>query len=354
MAKKILVTGAGGPAAVCFMNALTDPDIEIHAADIDPFAPGLYLVPPERRHLLKRGNHPQYVSHLLTLCAEHGIRAVVPTVDSELLPIARARDIFRSIEVKVLVADEQTLITTLDKWELIQACAFDVPIPKTRLCTERLRWDDPFPCVVKPRIGSGSRGVYVLSEPSALESVARNGKNLIQEFLPGEEYSVDLYVGQNGAVHAAVPRLRLKVDSGVAITSRTVFDYEVIISACSVAQLINLRGVANIQFRRDHRGIPKLLEVNPRFAGTMSLTVQSGVNIPQIAIDELFGHPPQPGIMPFQEIGMVRTYRDTYVSALDIQNMVARLDAPASDLSAAMSHHRSATASGTHRYVVTE
>lgn len=324
MAKRILVTGAGGPAAVCFMNAITDPDVEIHAADIDPFAPGLYLVPPDRRHLLLRGTHPQYVQKLLALCAEYGFAAVVPTVDSELLPIARARSLFASMDVRVLIADEQTLLVTLDKWELVQACAFDVPTPKTRLCSERLVWDDPFPCVVKPRVGSGSHGVYVLSDQFALDAVMKNGKNIIQEFLPGDEYSVDLYVGQSGAVHAVVPRLRLKVDSGVAITSRTVFDYELILNACTVAQIINLRGVANVQFRRDPNGIPKLLEVNPRFAGTMSLTVKSGVNIPQMALDELFGIPPQPGIIPFQEIGMVRTYRDTYVSATEIEAMVAR------------------------------
>ncbi len=343
MAKKILVTGAGGPAAVCFMNAINDSNIEIHAADIDPFAPGLYLVPPERRHLLRRGLHPHFISHLLALCAEQGFCALVPTVDAELLPIARARDRFAAIGVRVLAADERTLALSLDKWELIQACAFDVPTPKTRLATERMVWDDALPCVVKPRVGSGSHGVYVINDQAGLDAVARNGRNLIQEFLPGEEYSVDLYVGQNGAVHAAVPRLRLKVDSGVAITSRTVFNYEVILHACSVAQIINLRGVANVQFRRDHRGIPKLLEVNPRFAGTMSLTVKSGVNIPQMALDDLFGKSPQPGIMPFQEIGMARTYLDTYVSASEIEHMVMRQKQSLADsaLSLATAHSTS-------------
>lgn len=352
MAKKILVTGAGGPAAVCFMNAIKDPSVELHAADIDPYAPGLYLVPPERRHLLRRGTHPHFVQHLLALCAEHGFAAIVPTVDAELLPIARARGLFSAMDVRVLAADEQTLAMTLDKWELVQACSFDVPTPKTRLCTERMIWDDPFPCVVKPRVGSGSHGVYVINDQAALDAVVRNGKNLIQEFLPGEEYSVDLYVGHSGAVHAAVPRLRLKVDSGVAITSRTVFDYEVILAACSVAQIINLRGVANIQFRRDHCGIPKLLEVNPRFAGTMSLTVKSGVNIPQMALDELFGKSPQPGIMPFQEIGMVRTYRDTYVSASEIEDMVDRQKQALSEPVLSFASVQSASKQGARAYVI--
>lgn len=352
MRKKILVTGSGGSAAVCFMKAIVDPDIELHAADVDPFAPGLYLVPPEHRHLIRRGNHPYFVHHLLALCAEHGIQAVVPMIDSELLPLARARNQFHSIDVRILVADESTLHTTLDKWELIQACAFDVPIPKTRLCTERVRWDDPFPCVVKPRIGSGSRGVYVISEPSALESVSRNGKNLIQEFLPGEEYAVDLYIGKHGSIHAVVPRLRLKVDAGVVLTSRTVQEDDVIREASAVAQLINLRGVASIQFRRDQKRKLKLLEVNPRFAGAMSLTVQSGVNIPQMAVDELFGNPLKPGRHSFQELGMVRTFAETYVSPSEIQNMTARLDPQLYDAPSSLSQPRGAAASGSHRCII--
>lgn len=351
MTKRILVTGASGPAAVCFMKATASADIEIHAADVDPFAPGLYLVPPGRRHLIRRGNHPQFVHHMLTLCVEHGIQAVVPTVDAELLPLSRARHMFRAADIRLLIADEATLLTTLDKWELIQACAFDVPIPKTRLCTERLRWDEPFPCVVKPRVGSGSRGVYVIAEPSALASVPKNGKNLIQEFLPGEEYSVDLYIGKSGAIHAAVPRLRLKVDAGVVLTSRTIFEEDVILQACMVAQLLNLRGAANILFRRDHRRVPKLLEVHPRFASAMSLTVQSGVNIPLMALDDLFGNPPRPGIQAFQEIGMVRTLQETYVAADEFQNLVAK-QAVQAEAPSSMSQPSAAAVSGTHRYVV--
>ena len=80
-----------------------------------------------------------------------------------------------------------------------------------------LVWDDPFMRGQKPRVGSGSHGVYVLSDQFALDAVMKMAKHH-PEFLPGDEYSVDLYVGQSGAVHAVVRDCGLKVDSGVAIT----------------------------------------------------------------------------------------------------------------------------------------
>ena len=46
---RILVTGAGGPAAIAAMKSLrADPTVELLAADMDPWAAGLYLVPPRR------------------------------------------------------------------------------------------------------------------------------------------------------------------------------------------------------------------------------------------------------------------------------------------------------------------
>ena len=39
--------------------------------------------------------------------------------------------------------------------------------------------------------------------------------------MPGAEYSVDVYIQSNGQPLACVPRLRMKVDSGVAVAART-------------------------------------------------------------------------------------------------------------------------------------
>ena len=86
MRKKILVTGSGGSAAVCFMKAIVDPDVELHAADVDPFAPGLYLVPPEHRHLIRRGNHPYFVA-----AAVSGFLLVAPVMTTGLCELSRRR-----------------------------------------------------------------------------------------------------------------------------------------------------------------------------------------------------------------------------------------------------------------------
>ena len=56
---RVMVTGAGGPAAVSVMKSLgADASVSLIAADMDPWAAGLYLVPPEARTLVPAGTRP--------------------------------------------------------------------------------------------------------------------------------------------------------------------------------------------------------------------------------------------------------------------------------------------------------
>jgi len=53
---RVMVTGAGGPAAIAVMRSLSaDPSVRVIAADMDSWAAGLYLVPPADRTLIPAG-----------------------------------------------------------------------------------------------------------------------------------------------------------------------------------------------------------------------------------------------------------------------------------------------------------
>jgi len=73
------------------MLAAAGESIDFFAGDIDPYAPGLYMVDRERRLILPRGDDPRFAQSLLELCREHEIDVLVPTVDSELIPLASIR-----------------------------------------------------------------------------------------------------------------------------------------------------------------------------------------------------------------------------------------------------------------------
>ena len=93
---RILITGAGGAAAISVWKSL-GADHELHMADMDPLAAGLYLVPPDRRLIIPRGDTPELVPALHKACKERRIEALLPTVDAELAPVAAVRDSFAAI-----------------------------------------------------------------------------------------------------------------------------------------------------------------------------------------------------------------------------------------------------------------
>lgn len=315
---RILVTGAGGPSGYSFMRALGREPLEFLAADIDPHAPGLYLVDAPNRLLLPRGDDPSFTDTLLEICRDRGVDVVVPTVDTELVPLAESREDLAAAGISVLVAPTRALRNCLDKWALMQVVDGSVPIPHSAPLDDDF---DPgsfdLPVLVKPRVGSGSRGIRRVDSWDALGGV-RDRSLLVQEHLPGPEYSLDVLAAGDGGVRAVVPRERLLVDSGIAITSRTVHDEELESVGAAAAEAVGITGVANVQVMRDAGGSPRLIEINPRFPGTMPLTVASGVNMPRLALGELLGEPIPPGPLEFREVAMTRVFEDVPVDPAEL------------------------------------
>ena len=316
---RVLVTGAGGPAAVSVLKSLSaDPLVELIAADIDPWAAGLYLLPGPARTLVPRGGDPQFAATVYARCLSLGVDVVIPTVDAELRPLARARDEFARGGIALLLAPDTALAVTLDKLELARHCAGRVQVPRTEILagTDPRSWT--YPVVVKPRTGGASRGIVVAEDSQAVVGMSGRPGFLIQEYLPGEEYSIDVLADAGGQVVASVPRVRERVDSGVSVAGRTVHDSELEQFGRLVATATGLTYIANVQCRRDRAGRPALLQVTPRVPGTLPLTMASGVDMPRMALDSLCGQP-LPARADFFEVAMVRFLDERFVSLSEVQ-----------------------------------
>ncbi len=326
--KRVLITGMGGPAGISVLRGIADDPLDVYSADIDPFAAGLYLVAPERRVMLPRGDSPRFVGAVMDVCREHAIDVLVPTVDSELLPVAEARGEFEAAGVALVNPSAETLRMCLDKWALHQRCEGVVRVPASAVVDGDF---DPalieLPVIVKPRSGSGSRGIRLISDRDELAAVARDGTQLVQEHLPGPEHSLDVLARRDGRVLAVVPRERLKVDSGIAVTARVTRDEQLESFGRTVAERIGLVGVGNVQVKQAAGGEPALLEVNPRFPGSMPLTIAAGVNMPALAVREALGQPMPDDPIEFRPLAMVRLLEDRFLDFGEIATLQEQVDA---------------------------
>jgi carbamoyl-phosphate synthase large subunit len=329
----VLVTGAGGPAAVTVLRSLTG-HARLVAADIDPVAVGLYLVPAASRVLLPRGDDPHFVGALLHAAIEHGADLVIPTVDSELRDVSAARSRFAAHGIDLLVESVDTLDQCLDKLTLVRACAAAVRVPATVLVDQHAAPEDfqrlgpRF--IVKPRRGAGGRGFSVLESAAELARLPADGTFIAQELLPGAEFSIDVLARPGGGVVAAVPRRRDKVDSGIAVAGRTVADPALEAFGRRVAELIGAQGVVNVQAKLTADGQPALLEVNARFPGTMALTQAAGIDMPLLSVQARRGHP-LPDRLGFTEVAVVRYWEDIVVPVSEYARIPAAAPADAAE-----------------------
>ncbi|UAJ80970.1 ATP-grasp domain-containing protein [Leifsonia sp. ZF2019] len=316
---RVLVTGAGGPAGVAVIRSLlARDDVDVLAADMDGWASGLYLVAAGNRRIVPAGRSETFVDELITMCRTDGVDVLFSTVDVELPGLAARRDELLAVGTALAAPSYETLVTCLDKHALAQRVDGAARIPLTRLLTaEGVAEDWDFPVIVKPRSGAGSRGVRLIPDRDALEGLTLDDSILIQENLPGEEFSVDVLAGLDGGVIAAVPRSRERVDSGVSIAGRTVKRAELSDTAAAVARAIGLTGVANVQLRYSVEGVPALLEVNPRFPGAMPLTIAAGVDMPSLLLDLVLGRE-VPSSVDFRELANVRFLEDVFLDPADV------------------------------------
>lgn len=313
---RILITGGGGAAAISVWKSLKD-EHNLYMADIDPSACGLYLVPNQQRFLIPRGDSPEFVPTLLSLCKKHGIEVLVPTVDSELAPLAKASDTFLTAGIKVPISPYEALKRCYDKHALLTHYRAEAKNPTAiptfiLLNKESMASITEFPRFAKPRIGAGSNGIKVIHSQKDLAGLPIDNSYLIQELLPGDEYSVDVYIDSQGQAIAAVPRLRIKVDSGVAVTARTCQFPELANTAIEIAKIIGIRYVANIQFKASKEGQFKLLEINPRFSGALPLTTAAGVDMPKLLLKDIQGEALPKGLMPFNDLMVVRYWTEHF------------------------------------------
>ncbi|MFV0307636.1 MAG: ATP-grasp domain-containing protein [Desertimonas sp.] len=312
---RVLVTGVGGPAGLGFLRLAARPDVKFFTADMNPYAAGLHLTPPARRLIVPPGDDPAFVDEVLKFAIGADITVVVPTVDAELLPLARRAGEFSAAGITVVGSSPETLERCLDKAALAELLIrHGVRVPETEVIGPGT--DITPGSVVKPRRGSGSRGVRVVTDVADVAAVPRDRSYLVQEMLPGEELSVDVFVRRDGAVVAAVPRTRDHVDSGVAVAGRSRRDPDAAAIATRVAEVTGVRGVANVQLRRNRHGELAVLEVNPRLPGSLTLTAAAGANLAGLLLAEALGEP-IPDHLTFREVAMVRFLTDLVIEVDD-------------------------------------
>jgi carbamoyl-phosphate synthase large subunit len=263
----VLFTPAGSELAVTGIKALADrEDVRTVSTDIARLAPGLHLA--DTGYLVPEFEDDSYMPAVLDIVERENIDVVVPVLDQILKPFAAAREQVRARGARVMISPLETLDVTRDKWQTYQRLSGVVPLPDSWITKPPLPEDGDL--FVKPRTGSGSENIHRITSQAELDFYHEQmEKPIIQEYLPGTEYTIDCLTDRDGNLIACVPRERKELTGGVS-TQVTVVEREDLFSlARGVAGELDFVGPFFIQAKLDEEGVPRLTEIGARLAGTM-------------------------------------------------------------------------------------
>lgn len=292
----------------------------VSVTDVNPLSPAVYVA--DRAWRVPLSSDPGYIETLLAICEADEIGLLVPTIDDELSLVSAAVPRFEAIGTQVAVSPVETTDICNDKYRTAgRLQAHGVCAATTWLPHQRAEMPEP-PVFVKPRAGRGGIGAVAARTAHELDFfLGYVGDPVVQEYLDGPEFTIDLFCDFRGRPIAAVPRERVVIRAGVIDRGRTVRDRALIDLAVDCAKALVFRGAVNIQCRRVD-GRPVVFEINPRFSGGIPLTIAAGADFPRLLVDLALGRPVAPALGRFEHGLWMTSYESSiYLSRESMERL---------------------------------
>jgi len=235
-------------------------------------------------------NHASYLPWLLDVIQRHDVAMVIPGIEVDVVAWNEHRAAIEQSGAQVLLNDPDLIRLCADKWQFYQSLVkhhSPYAIPTT------LEFDETsqcFPLLLKPRKGSGSKGIVVVNDIDELrQHLGATAQGMMIQPVIGseeEEYTTSAFFDRDSRLCAFHTLRRTLSDAGFTETAETVELEGVQDALLHFGQIFTPVGPTNFQFRLDG-GKLKLLEINPRISSSTSLRAAFGYNESAMSVEWL-------------------------------------------------------------------
>jgi len=278
---KVFVTDANEKHALAAIRALGREKATVHAGANTHCALSFFS-----RHCSRRVVYPDpvtqemnFVQFLIRYAESEKIDVLLPISYYPNLIVSKYKHII-SKYTHVCIADYGQMLTAADKRKTVLfAESLGIKVPKVYDSIDEI---DNYPVVIKPTKGSGA--VSYVNSPEGLRGL--DFKNmLIQEYVPGSGYGFyGLFQhGTPKAIFMHKRRREFPVTGGASSAAESYYDEHLKEQGIQLLSALQWHGVAMVEMKRDKRDEQyKLMEINPKFWGSLDLAIQAGVNFPYL------------------------------------------------------------------------
>lgn len=292
---RVLVTSAGGIVGQGIIKSLKLANLSnrfkyfIIAADMQLESAGLFR--SDNKFVIPSAKEASFKKEIVEIINKEKIQVIFVGSDEELFQLTEIKEIIEDkTEAKVIIESKELLDIARDKWKtylFLKENSFPCPVTFMSEDKEDAYEKLCFPMIVKPRQGYGSKFLFKVKTKEeaeyAINTINEYGWNaIIQEYLEvkDNEYTSGITVTSNQEIMSSIS-MRKYVKAGQTYKA-IINKYDNVTKlAENIALRIGCRFAVNIQsIIKD--GIPKIIEINPRFSATTPLRSASGINEPDI------------------------------------------------------------------------
>jgi len=299
---KIMVTAIGGRAAYNLVRCLKESGIGkkllFVGADMSPDNPKLLC---DEFVTIPSPKSENYIPALQKIVKELNIDLVIPTSDEECLALAKNRAHLANIST-IPIGDFGGVMSAKDKLELYNATKHLDIVPRTFAIKKGANVAEikdlvGLPAFIKPQMGRGGRHTHSVMNDSAEEQKKLDaywnsfeddfGAPICQPLIESSYYGIDAYINSNGEIHFGAIRKKLKVATGdkiVGMRSVSVHAPDMENVCRQIVETFGLKGIIEIEMRKEASGKIYVLDVNPRVGGSIYISKASGRNIAMLPV----------------------------------------------------------------------
>ncbi len=288
---RILFTGAGRRIELlqAFRNAalVLNKNLKIYGTDMECSAPALMYCDYIRKVVPMKEDG--YIDQLIEICKDEEIDLLIPTIDTDLLILSHNKERFEVVGTKVMISSPEMIQICRNKnitFQFFADCGLHAPVPVDA-------WEEyeaGYPAFIKPKDGSSSVDAFKVGNKKELEVYARRIKDyIVQPFIEGLEYTIDIFCDWNGEPISIVPRERMQVRAGEVLKTKIIMDQMMINDAKKLCKAFKPCGPMTIQLIRDAENVDWYIEINPRFGGGVPLSMKAGARSAETILKMLDG-----------------------------------------------------------------
>lgn len=288
----ILVTGVGRRVELlqAFRQAALKLNInlKLYGADMAGTAPSLAYCDYTRKVCAMRD--PQYIQQLVDICVTDKIDLVMPTIDTDLLVLSQNVEEFEKVGTRVLISKPDKILICRDKnntGEFFESCGLKAP----RTYNNYKVYPGPYPCFIKPKDGSSSINAFKVEDEEELVVYAGQVEDyIIQPYVSGREFTIDIFCDFNGNPIFITPRERVQVRAGEVLKTQIHMHRTMIDEAKKLCEAFKPCGPMTVQLIQDkNTGENYYIEINPRYGGGAPLSMKAGARSAEALLNLIIG-----------------------------------------------------------------